>query len=88
MSTKIHAAGDALGLPLRLIGSAGQRNDIAFAHELVDGLEAEAMIADKGYDADHLCDRLVQTGAKVSVLIKRDFRPNCVAGAGVRLRGR
>lgn len=72
LSTKIHAAGDALGLPLRLIGSAGQRNDIAFAHELVDGLEAEAMIADKGYDADHLCDRLVQTGAKVVIPPKRN----------------
>lgn len=35
LSTKIHAAGDALGNPLRLIGSPGQRNDIAFAHELV-----------------------------------------------------
>ena len=72
LSTKIHAASDALGLPLRLIGSAGQRNDIAFAHELVDGLEAEAMIADKGYDADHLCDRLVQTGAKVVIPPKRN----------------
>ena len=55
LSTKIHAAGDALGNPVRLIASPGQRNDIAFAHDLVDGFDAGATIADKGYDADHLC---------------------------------
>jgi putative transposase len=55
-----------------LIGSAGQRNDIAFAHELVDGLEAEATIADKGYDADHLCDRLAETGTDVVIPPKRN----------------
>jgi transposase len=35
LSTKIHAAGDALGNP-----SPGQRNDIAFAHELIEGFAA------------------------------------------------
>ena len=51
MSTKIHAAGDALGNPVRLIGSPGQRNDIAFAHDLIEGFVADITIADKGYDA-------------------------------------
>jgi hypothetical protein len=51
---EIHAAGDALGNPVRLIGSSGQRNDIAFAHELVEDFAAQAIIADRGYDADHL----------------------------------
>ena len=48
---------------MRLICSPGQRNDIAFAHELLDGFEADATIADKGYDADHLCDRIAETGS-------------------------
>ena len=72
LSTKIHATSDAVGNPVRLIGSAGQRNDIAFAHELVDGFMAGATIADKGYDADHLCDRLTQTGADVVIPPKRN----------------
>ncbi len=54
MSTKIHAATDALGNPVRLLFGPGQRNDITRAHELIDGFEPEAVIADKGYDADHL----------------------------------
>jgi transposase len=72
LSTKIHAAGDALGNPLRLIGSPGQRNDIAFAHELVDGLEADVTIADKGYGADHLCEKIAETGSEIVIPPKRN----------------
>jgi putative transposase len=72
LSTKIHAATEALGLPIRLIASPGQRNDIAFAHDLIDGIEAEATIADKGYDADHLAGRIVDGGAEVVIPPKRN----------------
>lgn len=72
MSTKIHVAGDALGNPVRLIGSPGQRNDIAFAQELIEGFAAEATIADKGYDADPLCDRIAQTGGEAVIPPKRN----------------
>ncbi len=54
LSTKIHAAIDALGNPVRLLFSPGQRNDITEAHNLIEGLQTDAVIADKGYDADHL----------------------------------
>jgi putative transposase len=72
LSTKIHAAGDALGNPVRLIGSPGQRNDIAFAHDLIEGFAADVTIADKGYDADHLCERIAQTGGEVVIPPKRN----------------
>ena len=57
------------GAPDRL---AGQRNDIAFAHDLVDGFEAGATIADKGYDADHLIEKIVETGADAVIPPKRN----------------
>ncbi len=72
MSTKIHAAGDALGLPVRLIGTPGQRHDIAFAHDLVEDIDAEALLADKGYDANHLVEKMEEKGAKVVIPPKRD----------------
>lgn len=72
MSTKIHAAGDALGNPVRLLASPGQRHDIAFAHDLIDGFEAGATIADKGYDADHLHDRIAETGASIVIPPRRN----------------
>ena len=57
---------------MRLIGSPGQRNDIAFAHELMEGLAAEVAIADKGYDADHLCDRITESGGQTVIPPKRN----------------
>jgi putative transposase len=72
LSTKIHVATEALGLPIRLIGTPGQRNDIALAHDLVDGIEADAMLADKGYDADHLIERVVEAGIDVVIPPKRN----------------
>ena len=72
LSTKIHAATEALGLPLRLIGTPGQRNDIAFAHELIDGLAAQVAIADKGYDADHLAERIAGAGTEVVIPPRRN----------------
>src|ERR1700722_14607881 len=72
LSTKIHAAGDALGNPVRLIGSPGQRNDIAFAHELIEGFAPDVTIADKGYDADHLCAKIAESGAQPVIPPKRN----------------
>jgi transposase len=72
LSTKIHAAGDALGLPVRLIGTPGQRHDIAFAHDLVEDIDAEALLADKGYDANHLVEKIEQKGAQAVIPPKRD----------------
>ena len=57
---------------MRLIGTPGQRNDIALAHDLINGIEAEATLADKGYDADHLADRIAENGAEVVIPPKRN----------------
>jgi transposase len=68
----IHAAGDALGNPVRLIGSPGQSNDIAFAHELIEGFAPDVTIADKGYDADHLCAKIAESGGQPVIPPKRN----------------
>jgi putative transposase len=39
---------------------------------LIDGINADATIADKGYDADHLADRIVQVGTEVVIPPKRN----------------
>ncbi len=57
---------------MRLIGSPGQPNDIAFAHDLVQGFEAEATTADKGYDADHFHETIAETGAQIVISPKRN----------------
>lgn len=57
---------------MRLIASPGQRNDIAFAHDLVDGIQADALLADKGYDANHLVERMEKQRTQVVIPPKRD----------------
>ena len=55
LTTKIHAAVDALGLPVRLIPTAGQRGDCPQAAALIEGLGGVGhVIADAAYDAGHL----------------------------------
>lgn len=53
-SSKLHAACDALGNPVRFFVTAGQRSDYIKALDLVEGRKMEALIADKGYDADYM----------------------------------
>lgn len=60
--TKIHAVTDALGLPVRLILGPGQQNDMAPARELVTGLSADNVLADRAYDADHLFELIRSQG--------------------------
>ena len=64
LGTKLHAAVDALGNPVRLLAGPGQQNDMAQAHNPIVGLHAEHVIADRAYDADSLMDAIFDQGGK------------------------
>ena len=55
-SSKLHAACDALGNPIRFFITAGQRSDYIKAIELIEGQQMSALIADKGYDANYVVE--------------------------------
>lgn len=69
----MHVAVDALGNPLRVIFSAGQIADIDCASALIENLPGQAVVADKGYDADHFVTKIEATGA-VAVIPPRSNR--------------
>jgi transposase len=71
-STKVHIAVDALGNPLRLILTAGQRHDSPLAEALIEGYEPRALIADKGYDSDALIKALTATGIEAVIPPKKN----------------
>lgn len=52
MSTKIHTTVDALGNPTGFFLTGGQAHDLVGADHLLPGMEADALIADKAFDAD------------------------------------
>ena len=58
---------DALGNPLRLILTGGQVHDITQAEALLASVEPAALLADKGYDADHFTDSLTARAIKVVI---------------------
>ena len=58
MTTKIHAIVDALGNPLAIRLTGGQIHDITQAEALLAEVEPQALIADKGYDADGFIEAL------------------------------
>lgn len=58
---------DALGNPLRFILTGGERHDCTQAQALLEGFHAHAVLADKGYDADELVEKIQQTGAVVVI---------------------
>ena len=62
LTTKIHATVDALGNPTGIALGPGQEHDLAGADALLPGLEAEALIADKAFDAE---ERVLEPLARV-----------------------
>ena len=54
---------DALGRPLRFVVTAGQVNDCTQADRLLENVETEHVIADKGYDTEKVLEKVEELGA-------------------------
>jgi transposase len=64
LSTKIHAAVDALGNPVRLLLTAGQASEYGQANALIEGFEASYVLADKGYDSNDFVQTITAARAE------------------------
>ncbi len=58
---------DTFGRPLRFILTAGQRHDSLSAKDLLEGFEAEAVLADKAYDNNDLRQFIADREAKAVI---------------------
>jgi transposase len=52
-----------LGNPVRFVLTGGETSDFKCALTLLDGLKAQAVMADKGYDADYIVQAALKMGA-------------------------
>ena len=68
MSTKIHATVDALGNPTGFHLTGGQACDLEGADVLLPELEADTVLADKGFDADVRVLIPLQEAGKTAVI--------------------
>ena len=71
-SSKIHLLVDALGLPLKFILTADERNDMTQAESLHAPFGFDAVIADKGYDSDPLRELLAAQQVEMVIPSRRN----------------
>ena len=67
LTTKIHTLADAQGRPVRFILTAGQAHDVTTVPELLNGREAEAVIADRAYDTNAIRSLIAERGAQAVI---------------------
>jgi transposase len=67
MTTKVLALADALGNLVRFVLLPGQRFDTVGVAPLIDGVEFDALIADKAFDSDAIIAELNERGAKIVI---------------------
>ena len=67
MTTKILALTDALGNLVRFVLLPGHRFDTVGVPPLIEGLDFDALIADKAFDSDTIIANLNDRGAKIVI---------------------
>jgi transposase len=68
LSTKIHAMVDALGNPIAFFLTPGQAHDLEGADALLPQMQADALLADKAFDADErVIEPLLAAGKKLVI---------------------
>ncbi|PTY02772.1 IS5 family transposase [Verrucomicrobia bacterium LW23] len=71
-NTKIHLAVDAHGMPVRAVVTKGTTADCTQAEPLIDGLTAEVLIADRGYDTNAILDQAARQGMAAVIPPKKN----------------
>ena len=67
MTTKVLAMTDALGNLVRFVLLPGHRHDTVGVAPLIQGVEFDALLADKAFDANWIIDELDERGAKIVI---------------------
>ena len=70
--TKIHGAVNGLGLPVKLILTAGQEADVSQAIPLIDGHPISEVIGDKGYDSQKVVAEIERQGGTAVIPSKKN----------------
>lgn len=67
LTTKIHTLADAQGRPVRFILTAGQAHDVTTVPDLLNGLDAGGVIADRAYDTNAVRSLIAGRGAQAVI---------------------
>ena len=68
----MHLAVDSHGMPIRIVVTEGTTADCTQACMLIEGLTAEYLLADKGYDSNDIIDQAIVQSIKPVIPPKRN----------------
>ena len=71
---------DAHGVPVRILITKGTCADCQQAEELIDGIDAKVLLADRGYDSDAIVEKAEEAGMKAVI----PPRKNHLGGGSIR----
>ncbi len=74
LNSKLRLAVDAHGLPVRMLVTAGTVADSSEALALIEGIEAEHLLADKGYDSNAIVEGALERGMNPVIPPRRNRR--------------
>ena len=57
LNTKLHMAVDSHGMPIRFFITKGTESDFKKAEDLMNGVDADYLLADRGYDSDAIVNK-------------------------------
>ena len=72
LNTKIHLAVDAHGMPVRILITEGTRADCKEAVHLIEGISAEVLLADRGYDTNDILAYAASAGMQAVIPPKKN----------------
>ena len=75
LNSKMHLAVGALAMSLRMFITAGPVADCSQTHRFIKGIEADHLLADKGYESNAQVDSVEQAGIN-PVITPRKSRKN------------
>ena len=72
LNTKLHLAVDAAGMPVRILITQGTAADCTQASRLIEGIAAEHLLADRGYDTNAIVEQAEKQGMKPVIPPKKN----------------
>ena len=72
LNSKVHSAVDAVGNPIRILITSGTTTDCSETRNLIDGLEAGPLLADRGYDSNEIINQAESQGMLVVIPPKKN----------------
>ncbi len=67
LNSKIHLAVVAHGVPVRIFVTSGATADCTQAEKLIDGIDADILLADRGYDSDAIIEKAEAVGIQAVI---------------------